>query len=82
MRSKQIKTVAGSKNALAAFAQLKTCTIIDFDDNLALSAADYSIACSLGMADAIIYATAKKNGAKIITSDAHFKGLEDAIFIE
>ena len=28
------------------------------------------------MADAIIYATAKREGAKLVTSDEHFKGFE------
>jgi predicted nucleic acid-binding protein len=33
------------------------------------------------MADSIIYATAQENGAKIVTGDPHFKGLEGVIFI-
>jgi len=32
------------------------------------------------MADSIIYATAQENGAKIVTGDPHFKGLEGVIF--
>ena len=27
------------------------------------------------VADALIYATAERNGAELVTSDAHFKGL-------
>ncbi len=27
------------------------------------------------MADALIYAAAEKNGAELVTSDSHFKGL-------
>jgi len=41
-----------------------------------------SLKFGLGMADAIIYATAKKERAKLVTSDVHFKGLKDVEFIE
>ena len=35
-----------------------------------------------GVADALVLATANKLGAKIITGDPHFKGLENAIMIK
>jgi len=35
-----------------------------------------------GIADAIIYATAKKNHAKVLTGDVHFKELSEVIFVE
>jgi len=41
-----------------------------------------SLKFGLGMADAIIYATAKKERAKLVTSDVHFKGLKDVEFID
>ena len=34
-----------------------------------------------GMADAIIYETAKKYGTAVLTGDIHFKGLENVIYI-
>ncbi len=34
-----------------------------------------------GIADCIILATARSGGHSVVTGDAHFKGLEDAIFI-
>ena len=34
------------------------------------------------MADAIVYATSKKHGAKLFTSDADLKGLEGVTFLE
>ena len=49
---------------------------------LAIEAADLSLKLGLGMADAIVYAMAKKVGARIVTSDEHFKGFEDVEFIE
>jgi predicted nucleic acid-binding protein len=35
-----------------------------------------------GMADSIILATAKKNGAIVVTGDEHFRGLRDAMMIK
>ncbi len=34
-----------------------------------------------GIADAIIYATALKNHAKVLTGDPHFRKLSDVIFV-
>ena len=48
---------------------------IPLDVSLAASAARVSLARSLPMADAIIYATAQAHQAELITSDAHFAGL-------
>jgi predicted nucleic acid-binding protein len=53
--------------------------VISFTEDLALDAAQLSIAHKLAMADAIIYATALSRGAKLVTSDQHFRGLKDAI---
>jgi len=35
-----------------------------------------------GIADAIIYATAVRNHAKVLTGDAHFRQFQDVIFME
>jgi len=45
-------------------------------------AAKISLKHSLPMADAIVYATAAKEGCPVVTSDSHFKGLEDVIYLE
>ena len=50
-------------------------TIVPVDQEIALSAAVIGIQHELAMADALIYAIAEKNGAELVTSDAHFKGL-------
>jgi predicted nucleic acid-binding protein len=34
------------------------------------------------MTDAIIYATAQRNGATLITGDHHFEGLPDVVMVE
>jgi predicted nucleic acid-binding protein len=50
-------------------------TVVPVDQEIALAAAAVSIQYELPMADALIYATAEKNEAELVTSDAHFKGL-------
>jgi predicted nucleic acid-binding protein len=50
-------------------------TVVPIDQEIALSAAVFSIQYELPMADALIYAVTEKFGAELITSDAHFKGL-------
>jgi toxin FitB len=50
--------------------------IVVVDIALAELAARISIETKLAMADAMIYAAAKLNGAALVTSDAHFSGLE------
>lgn len=50
-------------------------TVVPVDQEVALAAAVISIQHELPTADALIYATAEKNGAELVTSDAHFKGL-------
>lgn len=55
--------------------------IIPLDDHLALFAADVSIKHKLAMADAIIYATTLQQEATLVTSDKHFRELENVILI-
>jgi predicted nucleic acid-binding protein len=50
-------------------------TVLAFDEDLAIKAAEISIFHKLAMADAIIYATALHYNAQLITSDAHFANL-------
>jgi len=50
-------------------------------ESIALLAADLSLLNSLPMADAIVYATALEEGCKIVTSDTHFRELENVVFI-
>lgn len=46
--------------------------VIDIDEHIALSAATLSFNYKLAMADALIYATAQRYRARLITSDSHF----------
>ncbi len=49
--------------------------IIVLDEDIAVLSADLSLLHKLSMADAIIYATARRHKAQLVTSDAHFAGL-------
>jgi toxin FitB len=51
--------------------------VIDIDEHIALSAATDSLVHRLAMAEALIYATARRYRARLITSDSHFASLPD-----
>ena len=48
---------------------------------LALEAADLSLAHGLAMADSLVYATARRFGATLVTSDSDFEGLPDTVVV-
>ena len=50
-------------------------SIVELDEDLALSAAKISLVHRLAMADAVIYATALALHAELVTSDQAFSGL-------
>lgn len=50
-------------------------TVVSIDQQIALQAAALSIQHKLAMADALVYTTAGKVGAKLITSDSNFSEL-------
>ena len=54
--------------------------VIVFDTSLSLFAADMAKKYGLAAADAIVYATSRRNNAQIITCDKHFKTLPNAIY--
>ncbi len=54
---------------------LQTTTIEPLVDSLALEAAEFALEHGLAMADAIIYATASRHQAQIVTSELDFDGL-------
>lgn len=51
------------------------------DDGLALEAADASLAFGPAMADSVVYATARRYGAKVVTEDADFEAVPDTLVI-
>lgn len=60
---------------------MRRATIAPVDDSLALEAADISLAHGLAMADSLVYATARRHGARLVTADVDFEGLTNAIVV-
>jgi predicted nucleic acid-binding protein len=78
---RKIKSVKGEEKALEAYAQMARTKIVDLTSSLGLEAADISMSLKLGMADAIIVATAKAYNAQIVTIDQHLKNMDKVKFI-
>jgi len=55
--------------------------VVDLNEHLTLLAASLSLRHGLPMEDVIVYATAKAWECQVATSDKHFLGLEQVIFI-
>ncbi len=66
----------GESDALVAVAHMRQGHVVPLDDHLAIAAAHYGVTLKLPLADSIIYATARENGAEVWTQDADFQGLE------
>ena len=66
---------------MEAVSALRQATIAPIDEPLALQAADLSLAHGLAMADALVYATALRFGATLVTGDADFQGLPDTVVV-
>jgi len=63
-----------------AFTQV--CHVMPLDTEIALAAADACREHRLATADAIIFATARARGARLLTCDAHFDGLPGVTLID
>lgn len=55
--------------------------VVGLDERTAITAAELSLRHRLHMADAIIYSTALSFGARLVTSDEHFRGLPGVTLI-
>jgi predicted nucleic acid-binding protein len=60
---------------------ISRCYLIPVDEEIAIKGARFRHERAWGLGDAIIYATAIREGAKVLTGDPHFKGLKDVIFL-
>jgi toxin FitB len=76
-----IRRDLSEERAVAAVAALRRATIAPVDEALALEAADLSLAHSLAMAASLVYATARRFGATLVTGDTDFEGLPDTVVI-
>jgi predicted nucleic acid-binding protein len=76
-----IRRDLSEERALEAISALRRATIVPVDESLALEAADLSLEQGLAMADSIVYATARRHGATLVSADADFEGLPGAVVI-
>lgn len=73
---KRVLQQRGENDALEAVALIMQGEVVELNATLSLSAAKLSVDLRLPMADSIILATARAEGALLWTQDAHFSGLE------
>jgi len=79
---KVIRRDVSEERAIQAVSALRRATIAPVDEPLALEAADLSLAHGLAMADSLVYATARRYGATLVTGDADFDGLPDTVVVQ
>jgi predicted nucleic acid-binding protein len=72
---KVVRRDVNEERAIEAVSALRLTIIEPLVASLALEAADAALEHGLAMADAIIFATASRHEAEIVTSDVDFDGL-------
>ena len=72
---KWIKRERSEEEAVQAVATMKKTTIVDLTEEMALTAADLSLAHGLPMADSMMLAAARAHNAQLVTTDAGFDGV-------
>jgi len=78
---KVVRRDLSEERAIEAVAAMHRAQVISLDESLAIEAADVSLAHGLAMADSVVYATALRHGATLVTADADFEGLPHAVLI-
>lgn len=78
---KVVRRDSNEERAIDAVSALRTTKIEPLSESLALEAADAALELGLAMADAIIFATAARHDAGIVTGDADFDGLPGVTLI-
>ena len=77
--SKWLVRERGEEQADQVIAYTQKCIVVPLDTPIALLAAELHRQHRLATADAIVYATAQRQGADLLTCDEHFKGLPGAV---
>lgn len=80
--AKWLTREVGEDKADQVIAFTQVCQVVPLDTEIALAAADACREHKLATADAIIFATARTRGAKLVTCDGHFEGLPGVTLIE
>jgi toxin FitB len=78
---KKVKALRGEHAALEDVAALGHTRLIPVDQEIALTAADFSLEHGLHFSDALIYATARRYRAELYTSDTALRHLPGVRFI-
>jgi toxin FitB len=78
---KWIKRERSEEEAIAAVATMKKTQVIELTEEIALTAADLSLAHRLAMADAVMLATARMHDAELITTDSDFEGIAGVTYL-
>jgi predicted nucleic acid-binding protein len=78
---KVVRRDLNEERAIEAVSALRMTTIEPLVESLALEAADVALEHGLAMADAIIFATAARHNAQIVTGDVDFDGLPGVTLI-
>lgn len=72
---KWIKRERSEDEALDAVATMKKTVVADLTEEIALTAADLSLAHGLAMADSMMLAFARAHRAELVTTDSGFEGM-------
>ena len=72
---KVVRRDLSEDRGIAAVSALRNTTVEPLTEALALEAADIALEYGLAMADSIIFATATRHEAQLVTGDADFDGL-------
>jgi predicted nucleic acid-binding protein len=78
---KVVRRDLSEERAIEAVAAMHRAEVVVLDESLAIEAADLSLAHGLAMADAVVYATALRHGATLVTGDSDFDGLPSSVLI-
>lgn len=73
---KRVVQQAGETSALTAVTAMQQGQVVNLDAALAIGAAKLGADLGLPLADSIILATARRNGAVLWTQDGDFEGLD------
>ena len=78
---RKIKATVNEDAAIRHVAALDRTRVAPIDREISLEAADYSLSHKLHLSDALIYATARRFGAELFTSDPALKGLRGVTYV-
>lgn len=79
--AKWLTREVGEERADQVVAYTATCIVEPLDSVIALLAVELHREYRLATADALIYATARRRDATLLTCDAHFRGLPGVIHL-